>query len=64
MKKNINLIESVWRRLRKPSRATLDAIRSKDARRSQKSHTYSCLLPAASASKKQSVQQQKGKNTK
>src|SRR5262249_40091671 len=28
MKYNINVIKSVWRRLRKPSRATLDAIRS------------------------------------
>jgi hypothetical protein len=26
MKHNINVIKSVWRRLRKPSRATLDAI--------------------------------------
>lgn len=31
MKYNINVIKSVWRRLRKPSRATLDAICSKDA---------------------------------
>jgi hypothetical protein len=31
MKYNINVIKSVWRRLRKPSRATLAAIRSKDA---------------------------------
>jgi hypothetical protein len=31
MKYNINVIKSVWRRLRKPSRATLDAIRSKYA---------------------------------
>ncbi len=31
MKYNINVIKSVWRRLRKPSRAMLDAICSKDA---------------------------------
>ena len=31
MKYNINLIKSVWRGLRKPRRATLDAICSKDA---------------------------------
>jgi hypothetical protein len=31
MKCNINVIKSVWRRLRKPSRATLDALCSKDA---------------------------------
>src|SRR5258705_1039525 len=31
MKYNINVIKSVWRRLRKPSPATLDAICSKDA---------------------------------
>jgi hypothetical protein len=31
MKYNINVIKSVWHRLRKPSRATLDAICSKDA---------------------------------
>jgi len=31
MKYNINLIKSVWRGLRKPSRATLDAICSKNS---------------------------------
>jgi hypothetical protein len=31
MKYNINVIKSVWRRLPKPSRATLDAISSEDA---------------------------------
>jgi hypothetical protein len=31
MKYNINVIKSVWRRLRKPSRATLGALCSKDA---------------------------------
>jgi glycerol kinase len=31
MKYNINVIKSVWRRLRKPSRATLDAICSQNA---------------------------------
>jgi hypothetical protein len=32
MKYNINVIESVWRRWRKPSRATLDAIGSENPR--------------------------------
>jgi hypothetical protein len=32
MKHNINLIKSVWRHWRKPSRTTLDAIRSQDLR--------------------------------
>jgi hypothetical protein len=31
MKYNLNVNKSVWRRLRKPSRATLDALWSKDA---------------------------------
>jgi hypothetical protein len=31
MKHNIDVIKSVWRRLRKPSRATLDAIFSQNA---------------------------------
>ena len=31
MQYNINVMKSVWRRLHKPSRATLDAICSKDA---------------------------------
>jgi hypothetical protein len=31
MEYNINVIKSVWRRLRKPSRATLDAICSQNA---------------------------------
>jgi len=31
MKHNINLIKSVWRRWRKPGRATLDAIRLQNA---------------------------------
>jgi hypothetical protein len=35
MKYNINVIKAVWRRLRKPNGATLDAIRSQDAVYSQ-----------------------------
>lgn len=31
MKYNINVIKSVWRKVRKPSRATLDAVSSKNA---------------------------------
>jgi hypothetical protein len=31
MKYNINVIKSVWRRVRKPNRATLDAVSSKNA---------------------------------
>jgi hypothetical protein len=31
MKYNINVMKSVWRRLRKPSQVTLDAIRSQKA---------------------------------
>jgi hypothetical protein len=30
MKPNINVVKSVWRRLRKPNRATLDAIFSQN----------------------------------
>jgi len=33
MKYNINLIKSVWRGLRKPSRATLDAIGSQNSQK-------------------------------
>ena len=33
MKYNINVIKSVWRRLRKPSRVTLDVISSQNAQK-------------------------------
>ena len=33
MKYNINVMKSVWRRLRKPSRATLDAISSQNSQK-------------------------------
>ena len=33
MQYNINVIKSVWRRLHKPSRATLDAIRSQNSQK-------------------------------
>ena len=33
MKYNINVMKSVWRRLRRPSRVTLDAISSQNSRK-------------------------------
>jgi hypothetical protein len=46
MKYNINVIKSVWRRLRKPSRARLNAICSQNAVYNQANRTTDAQTPS------------------
>jgi hypothetical protein len=44
MNYNINVIKSVWRRLRKPSRATLDAISSQNSQQKPLTQTVDSAM--------------------